>query len=683
MPGEALAQKLAELPAAPGCYLFRDAAGRVLYVGKAKSLRSRVRSYFADGARDERAFTARVDELVADVETVVTANEKEAAILENSLIKELTPRFNVKLRDDKEFLSLRLSAEHPFPRLELTRRPARDGARYFGPYPSATAARRTLHLVERHFQLRTCTDRELRARRRPCIQHQIGRCLAPCVLDVDPARYAAQVRDVGLFLEGRHDELTSELEARMKAAAAAFEFERAAQLRDQLAAVRHLRETQRVVAVTDADQDVIGVYREGDRVETAVLELRAGRVVEIATFGSAGVELPEDELVAALLRERYAEDGARPARVPDEILVSVLPDAAAGVAEWLSERRAAQQDARGERRSRCALLAPARGPRRRLLELAQENAAHAFREKRRVADDVEAKLARLQARLRLPVLPRRIECVDVSHLGGEDAVAAVVCFENGEPAKAGYRGYHVRSVRDGDDYAALAEVLGRRFRRGLAAASGGEEVGPDGASVSVDGAAEGAPPPEPPAVEGRLPDLFVVDGGRGQLAVALAAAGDLGLHGLAIVGLAKERETRAGERVVDRVYLPGQKNPIALRPKSPELRVLAHARDEAHRFANLLRVRKGRARRFTSTLDSIPGIGPKTRALLLRTFGGVAAVAAATDEALLAVKGVSRAQVAALRAALAERDGDGDPAAPAIEQGASPAGAGGEASGRG
>ncbi len=641
---EEVEKKLESLPASPGCYLFRDKRGKLLYVGKAKSLRSRVRSYFQDSTGDTRAFIPHLRRNIGDLETIVTASGKEAAILENSLIKEGKPRFNVKLRDDKEYLTLRLSTIHPWPRLELVRRPSNDGARYFGPYHSATAARRTLHLVEKHFQLRTCSDRELAGRRRPCLQYQIKRCPAPCVYEVDRQLYSQQVRAVSLFLDGRHDELTEDLQQRMQDASAAMEYEVAAIYRDQIAAVQSVREKQRVVLVSDRDQDVLGMYRQGELVELNVLYVRSGRVVDSASFSSAKVEVEDDEVVAAFLREHYSEGGPGAALIPDEVLVPVLPEGADGVAEWLSERREEIAKLKGTTTRRCQLLAPARGPKRRLLDLSMENARHAFDEKRRAAEDIDERLARVQERLRLPTLPRRIECVDISHLGGQDTVGAVVALENGVPDKKRYRTYRVRGVGEGDDYAAMYEVLGRRFRRGRAAAEARAAASvADNPGEAGEAAEDAAPLPD------ELPDLFVVDGGRGQLAVALTAASDLGLHDLSVVGLAKERETALGEKRVDRVYLPGQKNPIPLRPNTPELFLLARARDEAHRFSNRGRKKVGKKRRMASELDSIPGIGPRTRQALLSALGSVDAIREASDDAILAVKGVNRRQLAALR----------------------------------
>jgi excinuclease ABC subunit C len=687
-------EKLDALPVSPGVYLFKDKKGAVVYVGKAKSLRSRVRSYFQDGNSDNRYFIPILQRSIGDFDTIVTGSEKEAAILENNLIKEHRPRYNIKLRDDKDYICLRLDVKEDWPRLWVVRRPTADPAgrlRYFGPYHSATAARRTLHLVNKHFQLRTCTDLELRSRKRPCLQHQIKRCPAPCVLEVDKAWYDEQVRAVAMFLDGRHDELSKELKDRMKEAARHFHFELAAVYRDQLSAIDKVREEQRVVAIDDIDRDVLGLHRESDLVELALLHIRRGKLADVATFSVKNAEVPDEEVVAAFLAQHYGpslpkETGGVDAvdeadlmmPVPDEVIVPVLPEAAAGIAEWLAERA----------RHKVNLIFPQRGHRVDLLALANDNAKHAFSEKRRASDDVSERLAQLKERLRLLTIPRRIECCDISHLGGRDTVGAIVAMLDGEPDKKRYRTFHVRgdgvnakttdaaptpggavgligegSAEDGevslagDDYRAMYEVLARRFRRGLKRqeenvaapankvgdGDGGPDSdgGPDQVSKEADGDRERA--------EWDLPDLFVVDGGKGQLAVALAAARDLGLHELPIVALAKEKENILGETMVDRVYLPGQKNPIPLKSHSASMFFLARVRDEAHRFSNRARERLGKKKRFKSALDSVAGLGPATRKALLRTLGSLKAIQAASDEALLAVPGVTARHVKALR----------------------------------
>jgi len=631
--------KLDTLPPRPGCYMFIDKPGAVVYVGKAKSLRARVRSYFSEGGSDTRYFIPILRRIVRDLETVVTSTEKEAAVLENELIKKHQPRFNVKLRDDKDFLCLRLDPKNEWPRLETVRRPSPDGARYFGPFHSATSARRTLHLVNKHWKLRTCSDIEMQSRRRPCLQYQIKRCPAPCVMDVDKNQYAEQVRSVSLFLEGRHDELTKELKDRMKVAAQNLEFEMAAIYRDQLAAVESSREAQRVVAVKDVDQDVVGLYREGSIAEVELIKVRSGRVADTISFSLRNVELPDEEVLSGFLAQYYDDDHLLDV-IPDEILLPVLPDLVEGVEEWLGERRG----------KRVSLIMPQRGPRVDLLAMARENAQHAFQEKQRSADDIEARLEDLRERLRLSSLPRRIECCDISHLGGGDTVGSIVALFDGQPDKKHYRSFRVKMKTDGDDYAAMYEVLARRFRRGRTAreAREAEALAEAVSEVPVD--AEPAAAAEASGeIDWDLPDLFVVDGGRGQLNVALAAARDLGLHGLPIVGLAKERETQAGEKMVDRVYLPGQKNGIALRPGSSSLFFLARARDEAHRSANHIREKLGKARRLRSEIEDIPGLGDSTRKTLLRELGSMTALRAATDEQILAVTGVTKRHLTAIR----------------------------------
>ncbi|HEX4512178.1 MAG TPA: excinuclease ABC subunit UvrC [Polyangiaceae bacterium] len=640
---ETLQSKLDSLPAKPGVYIFKDKKAAILYVGKAKSLRSRVRSYFQEGASDNRQFLPFLQKQVTDLETRVTASEKEAAILEASLVKQYQPKFNVKLRDDKNFISLRLGLDHAWPRLEVARVLGRAGAsdaevpsstaRYFGPYHSATAARRALGLVNKHFQLRTCSDLELQSRKRPCLQYQIKRCPGPCVFDVDKAWYADQVRAVAMFLDGRHDELSRELVAKMKEAAQDARFELAAVYRDQLRAIESVREEQRIVTEDLADRDVIGFYREADLAEIALLSIREGRLADVMTFSLKNAEIPDEEIVSGFLTEHYGER----LDVPPEIVVPLAFEGEAGFEEWKKTK----------------VILPKRGARVQLLDLARENARHAFVEKSRTTDDVQERLAQLQERLRLPTLPRRIECCDISHLGGGDVVGAVVAMQDGQLDKKHYRTFNVKgpagSGAHNDDYGAMYEVLARRFRRGQRAREAAL------AESAVVAEASGAPSSKDADTEWELPDLFVVDGGRGQLAVALAAARDLGLHNLPVVGLAKERPigpTKDGEppaKEEDRVYLPNQKNAIPLKSHSASLFFLARLRDEAHRFSNRARERVGKARRFKSALDDLPGIGPALKRSLLTTLGSVAAIRAATDEELLRVPGVRPKHIAVLR----------------------------------
>ena len=611
-------RKLDKLPASPGVYVFHGADRQVLYVGKARSLRSRVRSYFQAGSSDVRAFVSRLERELTDIETFVTHTDKEAALLENQLIKSHQPKYNVKLRDDKEYLSLRLDAKRPWPRLEVVRRPKPDGAQYFGPYHSATAARQTLRLVNRFFQLRTCTDTEFRMRTRPCLQHQIKRCPGPCVLDVDQAEYHAQVTNVARFLDGRHDELVRDLDERMQSASGDLEYEQAAIYRDQIRAVERAQEEQRVAGVQKSDQDVIGFHREGDQVELAVLSMRGGRISTVRTLPLRRVAVPNDEMLGAFLRQHYSD---RPS-LPDEILVSVTIEMSEALEELLSENR----------KRRVQIVEPKRGAKAKLLELARENAEHAFNEKERAREDVEARLAELQTQLRLTVLPRRIECVDISHSSGEETVAVFVALQDGTTAKERYRSFHVKGVGGGDDYAAMYEVLMRRLRRGKNQEEGWE-----------------------------LPDLLVVDGGKGQLGVAVRAREDIGVPDLQVASVAKPRITASGEEQGDRIFLPGQKNPIPVRANSA-LSLLLLARDETHRASNTLRKKVGRKRRLRSELDRVPGVGPKTRGKLLRNLGSLRDVLGATEEQLIEA-GATRKQALAIKNSL----GDQSPVEPETE----------------
>lgn len=557
-----------------------------------------------------RAFVSRLERELSDIETFVTHTDKEAALLENQLIKSRQPKYNVKLRDDKEYLSLRLDAKKPWPRLEVVRRPKPDGAQYFGPYHSATAARQTLRLVNRYFQLRTCTDTELGMRSRPCLQYQIKRCPGPCVLDVDEQEYRAQVANVARFLDGRHDELVRDLDGRMKGASGGLEYERAAIYRDQIRAVERAREEQRVAGVQKSDQDVIGFHRQGDQVEVAVLSMRGGRLSAVRTLPLRRVAVPNDEMLGALLRQHYSDRSS----MPDEILVPMPIEMSEALEELLSENRT----------RRVRILEPKRGGKAKLLELARENAEHAFNEKERAREDVEARLTDLQRLLRLSVLPRRIECVDISHTGGEETVAVFVSLQDGTPSKERYRSFRVKGVSGGDDYAAMYEVLMRRLRRGKNEEEGWE-----------------------------LPDLLVVDGGKGQLGVAVRAREDIGALDLEIASVAKPRVTSTGEEEGDRVFRPDQKNAVPVRANSA-LTLLLLARDETHRASNALRKKVGRKRRLRSELDGVPGVGPKTRGKLLRNLGSLREVMAATEEQLIEA-GATRRQAAAIMETLGDR----------------------------
>ncbi|HEY0708344.1 MAG TPA: excinuclease ABC subunit UvrC, partial [Polyangia bacterium] len=470
-----LAEILDRLPTAPGVYLMKDRRGKIIYVGKAANLRVRVRQYFQPNTGDTRDFVPLLEGIVADIETNITGNEKEALLLENELIKRHQPRFNVKLRDDKNYLVLRLDPGAEWPRLEVVRNIRDDKAHYFGPYHSASQCREALRVVNRHFQLRTCTDHVLHNRRRPCLQYQIKRCPAPCVLPVPPEEYADQVRDVRLFLEGKSEELFERLTARMKEAAARTEFERAATVRDQLRALESSLQSQRVISADMLDQDVIGFYRDGIALEIVVIAIRDGKMGGTRAFSFTDQEFPDAEILSSFLGLYYDMSPA----VPDEVLLPFAIADASLKADWLTELRSALP---GGRRRRVEVLVPQRGARRDLVELAHKNAAASFASRRNARDDAEAMLAKLQKRLRLPRLPRVIECYDISHVQGSDTVASMVVFVDGKPEKSRYRTFKLQRGGRGspDDFASMYEVLSRRFRRAReeAAANEGDAADP-------------------------------------------------------------------------------------------------------------------------------------------------------------------------------------------------------------
>lgn len=664
----ALRQKIDGLPAEPGCYLMRDRRGEVVYVGKASSLRARVRSYFAKAGSDDRAFVPLLDGLLGDVEVVVTRNEKEAVLLESSLIKKHLPRFNVLLRDDKDFIVLRIDGAHPYPRIEVRRARERekDGARYLGPYSSASSIRETLRVVNRHFRLRTCTDRVFGSRRRPCILFQIHRCPAPCVHEVPAEEYRRSLDDAVAFLEGRETELVERLRRRMAEASAQLRFEDAAYLRDQLAAVERSLEKQRVHMGDLGDRDVIGLHREGSDLAIQVLSMREGRLLDSQAHFFRHQEFPDAEVLASFLSRFYER-----VQPPGEILLPLEPDGAEPLAEILSERRG----------GRVALLTPLRGAKADLLEVAARNARESFRGWHERDARREAAIAALQRTLRLARPPRWMECYDISTFQGAMAVGSGVSFRDGEPDRANYRRYRIKGVAGQDDFAMLHEVITRRLKRAVA--------------------------------EEAFPDLLVIDGGKGQLNAARAAAEDLGIATrppgipgapfVEMVGLAKSRHldaqalgttrvigrrgrggTRGGRaaaladaaeaadrgyvpeaaRSPERVFLPDRKDPIVLRPHSAELFLMTRLRDEAHRFAVEFHRKLRRERSFESVLERIPGIGAGRKKALLRHFGSVRAVREASVEALAAVEGFGPVQARKVFAFLHPSGGEpaGEPA---------------------
>jgi len=610
VPTKKVKQKLDALPEACGVYLFKGRRQKVIYVGKALNLRSRVRSYFQPSS-DERVFVEHMVPKVADIDWVVVANEKEALILENNLIKQFKPRFNINLKDDKTFLSIRLDRRQKFPRLELVRRYTEDGARYFGPYSSAASVRETLRIVNAVFPIRKCPDTVFRDRTRPCLYYEIDRCVAPCVGYADEATYNELLDEVELFLRGKNQELAARLRRKMADASARKEYELAAKCRDQLGAVERTMERQHISTGPSVDRDVLGYFKEGDAMQVQALLVRRGKLEDVPAYAFDTKGLSGEAAFGAFLKQFYA----RTRFIPPEILVPVEPPDRGPLVEWLSERRGGKVE----------LLCPKRGDKARLVEMATRNAEGAFRAAHATERDRRRLLERLQAALGLKRAPARMECYDISNIGGSEAVGSQVTFENGVPNKARYRRYRIKTVEGADDFAMMREVIERRLRRGLA--------------------------------ENDLPDLIIVDGGKGQLGVAREAMARLGVEDVDLASLAKGRERSIGRgpaarktSTIERVFVAGRSHAIVLSHDSPELYVLERIRDEAHRFA-IAYHRKLRRRPYRgSVLDRIPGVGPARKKALVAHFGSVRAIRQASAQQLAQVEGVSKKQAAAIYA---------------------------------
>ncbi|MFQ5514252.1 MAG: excinuclease ABC subunit UvrC [Myxococcota bacterium] len=623
-PGPDLEERIRSLPMEPGVYLFEDASGHVLYVGKAQSLRARVRSYFQRGG-DGRVRMAFLVPRIHDVRVIVTANVKEALLLENELIKKHRPRFNVRLRDDKSYLGLRLDPRLSHPRFSETRRFRSDGALYFGPYTSSRALRQTLGQLQRIFPLRTCTDsvmKSYRRRGRPCLEHSLGRCSAPCCERISTEAYSELVRGALLVLRGQSGTLLDELRGRMDEAAREERFEEAARLRDRIAAVERTLEGQSMVSSRFVDQDVFGLAREGSDLEVQILHVRGGKLLGGSAHGFRSVRIEDAEALASFLGQLYAGDRD----LPRELLLPLAVEGVDALAELWRERVGYE----------LRVYVPRRGERRRLVELARRNAALALAERGRRERRSEEVLSELQRLLRLSRWPGRIECYDVSHLQGALPVACRVVFSEGEPDKNGYRRYRLRATPPGDDYGAMRETLARRLAR-----------------LSEDPA----------------PDLILIDGGKGQLSAAAAVVKDLGLEGIALAALAKEREGEGGSRRVQRhggakrekLYRPAVKDPLRLPTDSTALLLLQRIRDESHRFALRYHRELRRKSNLRSILEELPGIGPVKRRALLRGLGSLEAVKGASPNELARLPGISRLDAERIHRFFKTADESSDP----------------------
>ncbi len=579
--------KIPHLPESPGVYLWKDADGNVLYVGKAKRLRSRVRSY-ANLERIESVKTYALMKQVAAMETIVVPSEAHALILEANLIKEYKPRFNISLRDDKSYPLIKVTVHEPFPRVYVTRRLVNDGSRYFGPYTDVSLMRRALNVVKRIFTVRSCNyDLPTVAPDRPCLDYHIGRCKAPCVLFQAQGEYRAMIDEVLLFLEGKTAEVRRRVRERMELAAEALDFERAGELRDALQHLARMEEPTVVQVIEGGDRDVLGYARDGDDACVALMRIRAGRLLarEHQLLGNLAEE-NDRAVLAAYLAGSYLQldDRARELYVPFEFDDRELIQESLGKSE---------------------IVIPQRGPKRELIDLAEQNARHLLEEALLEGDETEERAAdpvyELQRQIGLQRVPRNLVCFDISHAQGTDTVASCVWFQNGRPYRAEYRKFKVKTVEGVDDFASMREVVGRYFRRRLD---------------------EGK----------RLPDLVVIDGGKGQLSAAQEALAEHKLSELPIIALAKREEE---------IFIPGRPESLRLARRSPALRMLQQARDEAHRFAITFQRLRRAKRTVTSELLQIPGVGSTRRRELLKTFGSLEGVRNASPEAIAALPGFS------------------------------------------
>jgi excinuclease ABC subunit C len=610
-----LRQQLDNLPSRFGVYLMKDEGGRIIYVGKASNLRSRVRSYFHASA-EHAPRAQRLARAVHDLEFIVTDSEVEALILENTLIKRHQPRYNVRLKDDKRYPYVKISWQEAYPRVFSTRRMAQDGARYFGPYTSVQALHQTLDLLRKIFPYRTCTRHITGDDPRPCLYYYIGRCAGPCIGAVSQEEYHTTIEQVVLFLEGRTEPIAADLAARMQTAAEDLDYETAARLRDQLQAIGQVMERQKVVFAAGGDQDVIALARDDSDACAQIFFIRQGKLIGREYFLLEGTDEEDDqEVITSFIKQFYD----KAAYVPPEILLPHKVEEVALIERWLLDKR----------RAKVSLSVPREGVKRELVALATENAAEtlAHLQSQWLMEEeksVEA-LSQLQEALGLPQPPVRIEGYDISTTQGAQTTGSMVVFVKGSPRKSDYRRFRIRSVQGADDYAALQEVLERRLRRVSIEERLADQPGRKRTGWSI------------------LPDLLLIDGGKGQLSAAQEILTKCGLDHIAVVSLAKRKEE---------LFVPGQLEPVLLERGSPALFLVQRLRDEAHRFAVSYHRQLRQKQSVASVLEEIPGIGPRRRQALLQAFGSLEAIEQASVDELSAVPGMARSAAEQVKANL-------------------------------
>ena len=592
---ESLDKKIKILPRAPGVYLLKNKKCNIIYVGKAKNLRNRVKSYFQHYSSSPTKVHSMISQ-ISDLEHIVTNTEKEALILESTLIKKHRPRYNVILKDDKNYPYLKLTLKEQFPRLSLVRRIEKDKSLYFGPFASAQAVRETMKIIHQNFLLRKCQTKTFRFRQRPCLNYQMGQCPAPCFKLIDEEKYRTAVKEVELFLKGKNQELMRMLEERMEEASNELDFEVAARIRDRIVSLKKTLEKQKAIMLDFTDRDVISFYRKGSYITVVVLFIRNGKIIGSKDFILKRIEMPDEESISSFVNQFYREDKF----IPREILVPVVLEDQNLIQESLNDRK-------GEK---VELITPRRGEKLKLIEMARLNAESAFMTARSKWEDADNIADELKQKLHLHVKPLEIECYDISNLGGQLAVGSMVSFKEGEPLKDNYRRFKIRTVKGADDCRMLYEVLRRRFSHG-----GG-----------------GIP----------FPDLVVVDGGKGQLNVVVRALQELNLRSIDVIALAKGRgrgEERAREdrKAPEQIFLPKRKNPLILPARSKALLLLGKIRDESHRFGLAYHRKLRHKKYFHSTLEDVTGVGEKIRNRLLKRFGSVDKVRGASLDELFKV----------------------------------------------
>ena len=603
-----LAEKLKLLPDSPGVYLMKNGAGEIIYVGKAISLKSRVRSYF-QSSRNHSTKVINLVSQIADLDYILTDSEVEALILECNLIKKYRPRYNVRLVDDKSYPYLKVTLNEKYPRVFMTRTVVRDGGRYYGPYTDSGAVRETLNLLKRVFPLRTCRQKSLDRQNRPCLNHHIKRCLAPCTGKVEHEGYLSMVKNVCLFLEGRQGDLAKNLTARMEEAAENLEFERAAALRDQIRAVEKVIEKQKIITPDLIDQDVVAMAREGEVACVVVFIIRGGKLLGRERFILGETAETEDaEILTSFVEQYYVQAEY----IPSDILLSAELTDSRIIEKWLEQKRG----------RRVHLKVPRRGEKAQLVTMAVKNAAEELAMHRAKEDQARAKIAGallgLKEHLNMSMLPRRIECYDISNTQGTESVGSMVVFAEGKPQNDQYRRFKIKTVVGPNDFASMQEVIRRRFGRAKKELEAIEEGKLERSKAKF----------------ADLPSLVIIDGGKGQLSAAREAMRELGFDSIPTYGLAKEHEYLYGENSPESIILPRN---------SESLYLVQRIRDEAHRFAVTYHRNLRGKRSLKSILDDIPGIGPKRRKALAQHFGTMARLRNATVEEIAVVPDIPRA----------------------------------------